>query len=71
MTPLREKMIKAIQLRGLALSTQESYQRAVTRLARHYNRPPDQLSKDEIQEHIRQLSVDRGLEREARSPPVR
>ena len=29
MTPLREKMVKAMQLRGLALSTQESYQRAV------------------------------------------
>jgi site-specific recombinase XerD len=61
MTPLREKMTKAMQLRGLAQTTQQSYLRAVTRLARHYNRPPDALSKDEIQEYVRQLSVDRGL----------
>lgn len=61
MTSLREKMIRAMQLRGLAQSTQDSYVCAVARLGRHYNRPPDQLSKDEIQEYVRQLSVDRGL----------
>lgn len=59
MTPLREKMIKAMQLRGLADSTQQSYLRRVTALAKHYQRPPDQLTKEEIQEYVRQLSVDR------------
>ena len=62
MTPLREKMIKAMELRGLAGTTQESYLRVVTRLAQHYGRSPDQLSRDEIQEYVRQLSVDRSLE---------
>jgi site-specific recombinase XerD len=60
MTPLREKMIKAMQLRGLSVSTQESYVEAVVRLAQHYRRSPDQLTREEIQEYVRQLSVDRG-----------
>ena len=62
MTPLRDKMIKAMQLRGLAPTTQETYLRVVSKLAQRYNRPPDQLSQDEIQEYVRQLSVDRSLE---------
>ncbi len=61
MTPLREKMIKAMQLRGLAESTQKSYVRKVAALARHYGQSPDQLTKEEIQEYVRQLIVDRGL----------
>ena len=61
MTPLREKMIKAMQLRALAESTQKSYVRKVAALARHYHRSPDQLTKEEIQEYVRQLIVDRGL----------
>jgi len=62
MTPLRDKMIKAMQLRGLARTTQERYLRVVTKLAEHYGRSPDELSKDEIQEYVRQLSEDRSLE---------
>jgi site-specific recombinase XerD len=62
MTPLRDKMIKAMQLRGFARTTQETYLRVVSKLAQHYGRSPDQLSKDEIQEYVRQLSVDRSLE---------
>jgi len=61
MTPLREKMIKHMQLRGLAESTQKSYVRKVVGLTRHYGRSPDELTKEEIQEYVRQLIVDRGL----------
>jgi len=61
MTPLRDKMIRHMQLRGLADSTQDSYVRQVAALARHYHRSPDQLTKDEIQEYVRQLIVDRSL----------
>ena len=61
MTPLRDKMIKAMELRGFARTTQQRYLSVVTKLAQHYDRPPDQLSKDEIQEYVRQLSVDRLL----------
>jgi hypothetical protein len=36
MTPLRQRMLDALVLRGRALRTQESYIDAVARLARHY-----------------------------------
>ena len=42
-TPLREKMLADLQLRGLATKTQEAYIRAVRQLAAHYHKPPDQI----------------------------
>ena len=36
MTPLRQRMINDMTVRGLANSTMASYLRSVTRLARHY-----------------------------------
>ena len=41
MTPLRQRMLDALVLRGMAARTQESYLEAVSRLARHYRRSPD------------------------------
>jgi len=48
MTPLRQRMLDALVLRGRAVRTQESYIDAVARLARHYKRSPDTLSADEV-----------------------
>jgi integrase/recombinase XerD len=39
-------------VRGMAERTRESYLAAVTRLARHYRRPPDQLSPEEVQAYL-------------------
>ena len=36
MTPLRQRMLDALELRGMAARTRESYIDAVARLARHY-----------------------------------
>jgi integrase/recombinase XerD len=36
MTPLRQRMIEDLQLRGLAAKTQDAYLRAVRQLAEHY-----------------------------------
>jgi hypothetical protein len=41
MTPLRKKMIKAMELRNLAKGTQYYYLLAVNGIARFYNQPPD------------------------------
>jgi integrase/recombinase XerD len=46
MTPLRERMIKAMELRNFAKNTQRGYLTAVTGLARHYRQSPDKLTKD-------------------------
>jgi site-specific recombinase XerD len=48
MTPLRKRFYEDMQLHGLAARTQESYVLTVHGLARHYKRPPDQLSDEEI-----------------------
>lgn len=59
MTPLRQRMLDALVLRGMALRTQESYIDAVARLARHYGRSPDALSAEEVQEFLLHLLRDR------------
>ena len=48
MTPLRQRMLEDMQLRGLAAKTQQAYIRAVRQLAEYYNRPPDQISDEEL-----------------------
>jgi hypothetical protein len=48
MTKLREQMIQDMTLRGLSPNTQRAYLQAVTRLARHYDRSPDRVSKREV-----------------------
>ena len=41
MTPLRERMLEDLRLRGLSPRTQEAYVGAVRQLAAHYHKPPD------------------------------
>src|SRR5574340_31279 len=59
MTPLRQRMLDALVLRGMALRTQQSYIDAVARLARHYRRSPDALSAQEVQGFLLHLLRDR------------
>ena len=49
MTPLRQRMLDALILRGMAQRTQDAYLDAVARLARYYRRSPDTLSAEEVQ----------------------
>ena len=50
MTPLREKMIKTMELRNLAKNTQRGYLGAVKGVASFYRQPPDNLTKDQIED---------------------
>jgi site-specific recombinase XerD len=52
MTILRQKMIEDLQLRGLAVRTQESYVQAVRQLAAHYHKSPDQISEEELRQYF-------------------
>ncbi len=52
MTPLRQRMLDALVLRGMAERTQESYIGAVGLLARHYMRSPDTLSAQQVQDYL-------------------
>lgn len=63
MTALRQRMLDALVLRGMAVRTQEAYVEAVARLARHYGRSPDKLSADEVQRYLLHLLRERHLSR--------
>jgi site-specific recombinase XerD len=45
-------MIEDLQLRGLAVRTQESYVQAVRQLAAHYHKSPDQISEEELRQYF-------------------
>jgi site-specific recombinase XerD len=53
-------MIHDLTIRGLANSTQKSYLQAVTGLTRYYRRSPDQLSAQDVQNHLVWLHQERG-----------
>lgn len=61
MTPLRQKLIDEIQLRGFSINTQDSYERCVNGLARFYHRSPDQITDDEIKAYLLHLLRERKL----------
>jgi hypothetical protein len=51
MTPLRQKMIEDMQLRGLSEITQDRYVRAVRQLAEHYDKSPDKITEEELRQY--------------------
>jgi site-specific recombinase XerD len=62
-SPLRQRMLDALQLRGMSERTQQSYVEAVARLARHYHRSPEQLSAEDVQAYLLHLLRERHLSR--------
>jgi len=52
MTPLRQRMLEDMQLRGLAARTQESYLREVRQLAQHYGKSPDRLTEEDLRQYF-------------------
>ena len=60
MTRLREKMIKAMDLRNLAPNTKRYYLSAVTGLSRHYQQSPDQITQEMIEDYLLYLKNDKG-----------
>jgi integrase/recombinase XerD len=61
MTPLREKYLRDMTVRGLAERTRQSYTSFVADLAGFYSRSPDQISYDEVVDWIHHLIRDRHL----------
>ena len=59
MTPLRQRMIDVMVLRGFAARTQETYLAAVSQLARHHHCSPDLLSDEQIQGYLLHLLQER------------
>ena len=63
MSPLQQRMLEDMQLRGLSARTQEAYARAVWQLARYYHRSPDQLSEEELRQYFLYLTNEKKLAR--------
>lgn len=61
MTPLRQKMIDAMLVRGFAVRTQQSYMDAVIQLSRHYHCSPELLSNAQLQDYFLYLVKERQL----------
>ena len=60
MTELRQKMIRAMELRNLSDNTQRRYLSAVTGLAKHYQKSPVKITKEMIEDYLLYLKNDKG-----------
>jgi integrase/recombinase XerD len=61
MTPLRQRMIEDMHIRGLATTTQRSYIHYVAEYAKHFHRSPDQLDLEAVRQYQLYLSQVRKL----------
>ena len=52
MTHLRQRMLEDMQLKGFSERTQQCYLRSVRQLAQHYNKPPDQITEEELRKYF-------------------
>jgi len=59
MTPLRQKMIRELELHRKSPRTIEAYVTAVAQLARHYGRSPDAIAIEEIRDFLHHLITER------------
>jgi integrase/recombinase XerD len=65
MTPLRQKFIEDMQLRGLASKTQTAYVNAVRDLAAHFGKSPDEITEAELRTYFLYLKNDRKVSHSA------
>ena len=61
MTPLRQQMIRELELQRKSPNTIKAYITAVAELARHYRRSPEELSIEEIRDFLHHLITNRKL----------
>ncbi len=57
-TELRRRMIADMQRSGMSERRQRLYVRAVRQLAEHYNKPPDQITDEELRQYFLNLKTD-------------
>ena len=60
MTELRQKMIRAMELKNLSSHTQRAYLAAVAGLARYYQKSPDTINKEMIEDYLLYLKDQKG-----------
>ena len=62
MTPLRKRMTEDMQVRNLALNTQESYLYQISSFARYFNKSPELLGPEDIRTYQVYLTNERKLQ---------
>jgi len=60
MTPLRQNMIKTMELRNLSKNTQKGYMGAVNGISQFYQQSPDTLTKEQIEDYLLYLKNEKG-----------
>ena len=65
MTPLQQRMIEDLQLRGLSERTQEMYVRAVRQLAEHSHTSPARITEEELRDYFFSLKNGKHYSRRA------
>jgi len=60
MTQLRQKMIRAMDLKNLYWNTQRTYLSAVTELSRHYQQSPETITNEMIEDYLLYLKNEKG-----------
>ena len=63
MTPLRQRMLEDMQLRGLSARTQECYVAAVRQLAEHYRRSPTEITEEDLRRYFLYLANEKKVAR--------
>jgi integrase/recombinase XerD len=63
MTPLRQRMIQDMQLRGFSARTQECYVAAVRQMAKHFRLSPDQLTEEDLRQYFLYLAYEKKVAR--------
>ncbi len=63
MTPLRQRMIEDMQLRGFSARTQECYVAAVRHLAAHYHTSPECLTEEDLRQYFLYLANEKKVAR--------
>ncbi len=62
MTELREKMIKTMELKNLSPNTVKGYLTSITTLSKHYNKSPDKITHEMVEDFLLYLKNDKELE---------
>ncbi len=60
MTELRQKMIRALDLKNLSNNTKRAYLTAVTGLAKHYRQSPEKITATMIEDYLLYLKNEKG-----------
>src|ERR687886_1837418 len=63
MTPLRQRMLEDMQLRGLSPITQRCYVQAVQHFAQHFDKSPDHISEEELRQYFLYLRNEKRVAR--------